>query len=160
MSILNDISIWLPIYECSIVIIIMTKEYRKLHRFCNKTLAGLLNSNVNGPGNPGPMGMNCICNKVRYMLVLVSMNFFMVCFMNFMHTSAYLLLWSLYDNDSAWLMSRYLQHSLNIHEIKFVYVSDITLLGSLYSAKIIIHVFIRLSATNPSICLIHKNVLW
>ena len=50
--------------------------------------AGLSNNNVNGLSNPGPIGVNHIHNKVRYMPVSVSVHFSMVHFMKFMHTSS------------------------------------------------------------------------
>ena len=49
--------------------------------------------------------------------------------------------------------------SLNISETKFVPASVISLLGSLYSGKIILHVFIRFSALSFSTCLFTGNSL-
>ena len=59
-----------------------------------------------------------------------------------MHVSASLLLWWLYDHDTAWCMLSHLQ--------KFLPTSETILLGSPYSENITLHVFIRLSALKPS----------
>ena len=61
---------------------------------------GLLNINAAQFSSPGPMGIECICNKSRYTSLLVLKHFFMVGFINFTTTSTYPLLWWLHDDDT------------------------------------------------------------
>ena len=65
--------------------------------------------------------------------------------MNLIHASLCSLVWWLYGNDTAGLMLSFMQESLNICEIKFVSVSEMILLGSQYSEKIILHVLLGCS---------------
>ena len=65
--------------------------------------------------------------------------------MNLMNTSAYPFLWWWYD-DVACSMFRFLQNCLNLSETKLLPASDIIFLGKPYSAKIILHASIKLSA--------------
>ena len=80
-----------------------------------------------------------------YMSALVSKYFFfMICLTNSMHTSACPLLWWLCGDETAWEMSRHLHKSLKFSTTNFVPASAIFLLESVYSAKIILHVFVDL----------------
>ena len=48
--------------------------------FCNMLFSGLLNNNKVGLSSPRPKGTECISNKTRYILLLVSKHIFIVCF--------------------------------------------------------------------------------
>ena len=74
-----------------------------------------------------------------------------------MHASVCQLLWWLYDDNTAWCMSRYLQISQIFSDMKLVLVSEITLNGNPYSGKIFLCVFIRWSTLNPALCFITRN---
>ena len=53
----------------------------------NKPFIGILNNNVAGLGNPAPMSIDLIYNIARFKSLLVSGNFLIVHFTNFMHPS-------------------------------------------------------------------------
>ena len=53
-----------------------------------------------------------------------------------------------------------MQKFSNFHETKFMLASKIILLGSPYSEKIILHVFISVSVLNPSVGFTTGNLLW
>ena len=54
-------------------------------------------------------------------------------------------------------MPSYLQKLSTFSASKFVPMSETVLLGSLYSERIILYLFIRLSELNPSICFLTEN---
>ena len=84
----------------------------------------------------------------------------MALFTNKMDGCACLLLCCLYYDDMACYLLSILQKFLNFYEIKVIPTTETTLLGSFYSENIIMHIFVRLSALNPSTCLTYINLLW
>ena len=66
-----------------------------------------------------------------------------------MYDSICLLPWCWYDDENACSMFRFLQKAMNLSETKLLPESTIIFFGSLYSAKITLHISIRLSAENP-----------
>ena len=53
----------------------------------------LLNNSVAGLHKPELMGVDLICNRAGFISLLVSRHFLIVCFMSFMHTFTWPLLW-------------------------------------------------------------------
>ena len=94
-------------------------------------------------------------------VIYISINltvFFIIHFTNVMHVSVPPLLWWLYDDDTTWWISRYLQKFLNFSQIKFVPASDIGLLGSMLFCKDNLISFYKLSVMNPSTCICHWHL--
>ena len=68
--------------------------------------------------------------------------------MNSMHASPCPLLRWFYDDNDEYHIPSLLPKFLNFSEIKFVPTSETTVQDSLYSEKILLHLFIRLSLLN------------
>ena len=116
----------------------------------NKPLIGPLKSIVAWLSIPGPISVDCICNKARFRSWLVSKHFFIVCFITFIHDSTCPLLWLLYENNTAGWTSPFCR-TPGIFP-KFVPVSDIFFFGRPCSAITTCRFFIKWSADNPSVC--------
>ena len=84
-------------------------------------------------------------------------NIFNVCFTNFIHASTCSLFWWWYDDENACSMFKLLQNVLNLTEMKLPPKSDIIFFHSMYSAKIILQVSIRLSADKSSVFFMTGN---
>ena len=123
-------------------------------------LIGRLNSIVAGVGSPCPSGVVHFCNMAMCESLVESKCFFSVGFINFMQASTCPLLWWWYGDKNACSMFRLFQKVLNLSETKLLPESDIIFLGIPYSAKIILHVNIRLSADRSLVFLLIENLLW
>ena len=121
--------------KCFMVLIILSKLLGNLLTIGMIYLVEWLNSSVAGLGSPGPSGVVLICNKVRCILHLVSLQFLIVCFMNLMHASLWPLFWWWYDNDDGHSMSSFMQNFSNLFDIKLQPASDIIFMGKTYSEK-------------------------
>ena len=120
---------------------------------------GWLNGSVTGLGYPGSKGVDLICNKVTYISSLVLIHLFIVCFMNFIHTSTCLLLWRWYDDDITYSMFIFWWKYLNLSEIKLSPASDIIFFGNPNSKKITLHASIKLSVDMSSAFFTIGNLL-
>ena len=122
-------------------------------------LIGQLNNTVVRLVSPGPSEVILICNRAICGSPLVSKDFLGVQFTNFIHASTCPLLWWWYDDENTCSIFRPLQKVLNLSEMKLPPESDIIFFGSPYSAKIILHVSIRLSPDKFSVFLMMGNLL-
>ena len=118
-----------------------------------------LNSIIAGLGSPCPSRVVCTCNSPICRSLLESKHVFCVCFIKFIHASTSIALMVKDDDENACSMIRLLQKVLNLSETKLPPKSDIIFSGTLYSAKMILHVDVRLSYDRSSIFLMIGNLL-
>ena len=118
---------------------------------------GQLNNIVARPGSPSRVIP--ICNRAICGSSLVSKHFLSVHFTNFIHASTCPLVWQGYNEENPCSIFRLLQKVLNLSEMKLSPESDIFFLGSPFSAKINLHIGIRLSVHKPSVFMMKGNLL-
>ena len=116
------------------------------------SLAALLNNNVTGLRNPDPMGIDHICSKVRYLLVLISKHIWTLYIPLPIHFLV--IAWWWHGIVNVKVLAEFLEPLWT----KVCFWHQCTRKPLFY--KIILHIFIKLWALNSSICFITQNLLW
>ena len=125
----------------------------------NRTLVSMLNKSMTGSVVSGFLALMLSAINMYICQQYFIYHFFIVPFMQLIQSSACLLLWWLYD-DAACQMSTFLQKFIKFSKLQCVPAPEFILLGSPYFEKIILHIFIRLSALKSTTYFITGDLLW